>query len=284
MKNLQFLSLICISMFMSMTAAAQEDVEGGKDLPYFTRMPNYHLMEFFNKDFDACKMFDGKNMVSVEGKVSQVTYQLNEGVGSPPSLLQIRRNYHNAITKAGGKIRFEGTSDAYEDTRAGLELIVATMGKGGKTLWVEVAPGWGGEDLYSITVVEVQAMRQDVTATDMLDALNSAGFVALDIHFDTGKATIREESQPLVDQIVSLMKSNTDLKLSIEGHTDNVGDAMSNRALSENRAKAVLTALVKAGVASGRLTAVGIGQERPVADNRTEEGRAKNRRVELVKK
>jgi outer membrane protein OmpA-like peptidoglycan-associated protein len=87
-----------------------------------------------------------------------------------------------------------------------------------------------------------------------------------------------------VSQIVTLLKQNPSLKLSIEGHTDNIGDTKSNKTLSENRAIAVRTAILSAGIAGDRLTTAGYGAERPVADNRSEEGRAKNRRVELVKK
>jgi OOP family OmpA-OmpF porin len=118
----------------------------------------------------------------------------------------------------------------------------------------------------------------------MLDAINKNGFIALDIHFDTGKSTIKPESEPIIEQIVQLLKDNGDLKLSVEGHTDNVGDARSNLMLSEERAKSVVAALTKAGIQGSRLSAAGFGQDRPVADNRSEEGRAKNRRVELVKK
>lgn len=143
---------------------------------------------------------------------------------------------------------------------------------------------WPGDREYTLTVVEKELMRQDVTASDMLEAINKDGFIALDIHFDTGKATIKPESQPVVDQIVALLKENGSLKLGIEGHTDNVGDAKSNKTLSENRAKSVMSAIVGAGVSAARLAAAGFGAERPVADNRTEEGKAKNRRVELVKK
>jgi outer membrane protein OmpA-like peptidoglycan-associated protein len=81
-----------------------------------------------------------------------------------------------------------------------------------------------------------------------------------------------------------MLKSAPTLKLSIEGHTDNVGAPASNKLLSENRARSVMKAVLAGGIAAGRVTAVGFGQENPVADNRTEEGRAKNRRVELVKK
>jgi outer membrane protein OmpA-like peptidoglycan-associated protein len=87
-----------------------------------------------------------------------------------------------------------------------------------------------------------------------------------------------------VAQIAALLNGHADLKLSIEGHTDNVGTPAANKTLSEQRAQAVMAAVLKGGVAASRVSAVGWGQEKPIADNRSEEGRAKNRRVEIVKK
>ncbi len=109
------------------------------------------------------------------------------------------------------------------------------------------------------------------------------GRVALYIQFDTGKATIRAESQPTIDQVVKLMTDNPKLKLRVEGHTDDVGAAKDNQLLSEQRAGAVREALINAGIEATRLSAAGFGESRPIGDNTTEEGRAKNRRVELVK-
>jgi outer membrane protein OmpA-like peptidoglycan-associated protein len=86
-----------------------------------------------------------------------------------------------------------------------------------------------------------------------------------------------------VVQIAALLEDNPLLKLTIEGHTDNVGGAKVNKSLSEARARAVVAVLVTMGIAPTRLKAAGFGQERPVADNATAEGRAKNRRLELVK-
>ena len=86
----------------------------------------------------------------------------------------------------------------------------------------------------------------------------------------------------VVDQIAELLKSSAKLKVSIEGHTDNVGTAAGNKKLSSDRAKAVLDAVSAKGIAAARMTSVGWGQDKPVADNRTEEGRAKNRRVEII--
>jgi outer membrane protein OmpA-like peptidoglycan-associated protein len=118
----------------------------------------------------------------------------------------------------------------------------------------------------------------------MEDELNKSGFVALYINFETGKADIKPESQAIVDQVADLLKSNDSLNLSVEGHTDNVGTAAFNKTLSENRAKAVMDAIIARGIEKSRLSAKGWGQEKPIGDNDTEEGRAKNRRVEIVKK
>ena len=127
-------------------------------------------------------------------------------------------------------------------------------------------------------------MQQVVTANKLLDELNKAGFIALYINFDTGKWDLKADGQATVAEIVKMLKSAPALKVSIEGHTDNVGSAAANKTLSENRAKSVMAAIVSGGIDAKRLSSAGFGQERPIADNRSEEGRAKNRRVELVKK
>ncbi|MBM3324254.1 MAG: OmpA family protein, partial [Calditrichaeota bacterium] len=108
--------------------------------------------------------------------------------------------------------------------------------------------------------------------------------IALAITFETGKATIKDESMPIIEQMAELMRTNADLKVEIQGHTDNVGSPEANKKLSEERASAVKKALVDRGIAAERMSTAGFGDTQPVADNSTEEGRAKNRRVELVKK
>ncbi|HUP90883.1 MAG TPA: OmpA family protein, partial [Solimonas sp.] len=85
-------------------------------------------------------------------------------------------------------------------------------------------------------------------------------------------------------EVAKMLKSAPDLKLEVGGHTDNVGQPAANQKLSEARAQAVQAALVAQGIAAARLSAKGYGDTRPVADNRSEDGRAKNRRVELTKK
>ena len=102
------------------------------------------------------------------------------------------------------------------------------------------------------------------------------------LHFDTGKSTIKPQSYPILDEVLTVLKRNPDLKIRIEGHTDNVGDKAYNERLSENRAKAVKEYLLNAGISEERLTSKGYGYAKPVASNETAKGRAQNRRVELT--
>src|SRR5947209_6537103 len=129
-------------------------------------------------------------------------------------------------------------------------------------------------------------MEQEVTAyaSAMGDEIKKSGHVAVyGINFDTGKATIQPSSESVLNEIVKLLQDNADLKLRVEGHTDNVGAAAANQTLSEKRAQAVVAWLTGHGIAANRLTAKGFGATKPVADNGTDEGKAKNRRVELAK-
>ena len=119
----------------------------------------------------------------------------------------------------------------------------------------------------------------------LYDELTASGRVATQgIYFDTGSDTIRPESSPTLKEIAQMLMDHPELKLTIEGHTDNVGDAAANQTLSEKRAEAVRNALVATyKVDAGRLTTRGLGATKPVAPNTTPEGRQTNRRVELVK-
>ena len=121
-------------------------------------------------------------------------------------------------------------------------------------------------------------------AVPLYDRMMSDGkFITYGITFDVGKSTIKPESMGEINRIVKLMNDNPDLNFSVEGHTDNTGSATGNQTLSEARSQAIVDKLVELGIAQDRLTAVGKGQNSPIADNSTDEGRAKNRRVEFVK-
>jgi OOP family OmpA-OmpF porin len=101
------------------------------------------------------------------------------------------------------------------------------------------------------------------------------------VYFDTDKWEITPSSYPVLDEVVFVLKRNSDLRVEIQGHTDNVGEAQYNRELSRKRARSVKGYLIQEGIRAGRLSHEGYGLSNPAASNATAEGRAKNRRVEL---
>jgi OmpA-OmpF porin, OOP family len=275
-----FMLLLCLTV--PALALAGEDIGGSKDHPLLTRYPGAYITEY-SKAYNATgyKVGAGDNArtQAVEGDTTSIRY-FHGSPQTQPSALQVIRNYQNAIRQIGGEVVYErlpGEGDGGETT-----LKVHT---GGKDVWVKVVPDIYGAPTqdYLLVVTEVAAMAQAVTASQLRDELDKHGFITLHVNFDTGKADLKADDLATVQQIAAMMKAAPTLKLSVEGHTDNVGDAASNKALSEARAKSVMNAIIQAGIPAERLGAAGFGQERPVADNRSEEGRARNRRVELVK-
>lgn len=257
---------------------AQEDAEGCKDPVLFTRMPGFHIYRCEDLQFDRFEfpVSDGKKQ-AVEGHFVQVIYYLNENAQAP-SGLQVVRNYANAIKKIGGKVIYE-----YED--GGIENSILSLVKDKMEIWAHIMAA--GNDQYSISVIEKEAMEQDVTAdaSSMASSIKATGKVALyGIYFDTGKSVLKPESSSALQEIAKLLTSDQSLKLYVVGHTDNTGAFDANIKLSMDRAAAVVNALVtQHSVAAARLKAFGDGPTAPVATNENEEGRALNRRVELVK-
>jgi outer membrane protein OmpA-like peptidoglycan-associated protein len=276
-------------------AAAQQDTENCKDHPLFNRMPNHYISICDHSQFEMRRFSVGPadkegrtRLQEVEGEFWVIQYNFKEGA-TRASGLQIQRNFQNAARQAGGSV--EGSYPPHcdhqldESFREGNSCTdygtTLKLTKGGKEVWAFVTTMAEGYKLY---VLERGEMAQDISVNDLVDKLNKEGFLTLYVNFDTGKATIKPESDKTLDDAAAVLKAATALKIEVGGHTDNVGTAQSNEKLSAERAQAVMAALVKRGVAANRLTAKGYGQSAPVADNRTEDGRAKNRRVELVKK
>jgi outer membrane protein OmpA-like peptidoglycan-associated protein len=270
------LSLACLPLLFLGAARAQEpDAEGCKDPALFNRMPGYRIQRCDEKDFDAHSFKDAKgNEVSVEGHVLEIHYSIQEGA-KEASRLQLFRNYQSAVTKIGGTLL---SSD--DEGNAYLKVV-----KEGKEIWVHVSDYITSD--WVLYVVEKQAMNQDIVADAAAFAgdLKSTGHTAVyGIYFDTGSSVLKPESEAALGEIAKLLQGDAALKLHVVGHTDNVGTLESNLKLSQARGEAVVQALVtKHGIAAARLRAAGVGPLAPVASNDAEEGRAKNRRVELVK-
>jgi outer membrane protein OmpA-like peptidoglycan-associated protein len=138
----------------------------------------------------------------------------------------------------------------------------------------------------TMNIIEKEAMKQDVVmnADAMAQGLSETGEVAIyGIYFDTAKSDLKPESEPALAEIARLLSAHPELRVYIVGHTDMVGEAAANVKLAQARAQSVVTALsTKSGIPASRMVPFGAGPYAPVATNKTEEGRAKNRRVELV--
>lgn len=264
---------------ISSVAFAQEDRKGCKDHPMFTRMGNFYLYNCDEKIYDEVDFRDERGKeIKVEGKVYEITYRIKEGF-TPPSGLEVIRNYENAIKKIGGVKIFQ--KDKY--------YIWLKLDKAGKTFWVYVnsyVSTIGEGKMYMIRIIEQKAMEQQVIADakSLMSDIQAKGSASVyGIYFDFDKADIKPESEPAIKEIAKLLQENTGLKLYVVGHTDNVGGLDYNMKLSKARADAVTKELVtKYKISPERLKAYGVGSLAPVASNKTDEGRAKNRRVELV--
>ena len=266
---------LMLTFIMSVSAFAQEDVPGCKDSPMFTRMPNM-LISQCSSNFDEMEIpMSAEITQKKEGTKTFIQYDYALEEASAPSFFQIVKNFENAILKTRGK-------RVYYSKESGVATFFTQSA--GKDVWVVLNDGAGAKlGNFELSILEIEGMKQDVAAGEMLEALNKTGSIALYINFETGKSIIKPESQTIIDQIVQLLTENTALKISIEGHTDNVGTAPANQILSENRAKAVMNAIVAKGLNKSRFVAKGWGQTKPISENTTEEGKAKNRMVEIVK-
>ncbi|ADV48485.1 OmpA/MotB domain protein [Cellulophaga algicola DSM 14237] len=145
---------------------------------------------------------------------------------------------------------------------------------------------WSNSARAEIGVVALESFNQTIkapTASEMKSDIDKTGKAILNINFDTDKATLKPDGETLVAEIFTLLNENDSLKLSIEGHTDSSGNVERNKQLSMDRANTVLYTLAGKGIAINRLTAKGFGAKNPISPNDSEENKAKNRRVELVK-
>ena len=203
--------------------------------------------------------------VAAPGSITK-TYSVPQHLQSPAAFYTV---YHDPLLKAGWTIVHHTPNVTSSDA-----VINAHYTANGRDLWAILH---GGGDSIAIQV-------GDVGAQDLAKQLDQDCHVALyGINFDFNKATLRPDSEPALEKVLALLQSRADLKLEVQGHTDNVGNDDYNLKLSDARAACVVAWLVAKGVVADRLTGHGYGMRQPIADNGSDEGRAKNRRVELRK-
>lgn len=256
-------------------------------------------------DFDEAYVVAGSTLHKVEGRISLRNFS-HSAAGM--SALAVRRNYQQAVEDLGGvkvdqvkptdpqlvgreggkvekvleKLRLPDAGPRFEDRDIAsydAYLIRTAQGNTWVSLMNDSLNAW-------LMVVQEKPLKQTVkalTADSIATALNTDGHLALYLSFDTNKTTLQADSATVLSEVVKLMEADPKLRLRIEGHTDNVGGDASNQTLSAGRADSVKAALVARKIDAARLEAKGFGATRPFADNGSEEGRVKNRRVELVK-
>ena len=278
--------------------------------PYFSLLEGYHKGTIKDREvrseevkdlmkdaaFDRYEFFDGTKVIPVEGRLTTI-----KAAGSGASFFQVQKTYEKLVHDLGGVTVWEGNMQKFRDAKltfderrhrgrynmygsekAGVYMVRTPD----KEIWVEPYQIYDDHENYWLTVVEKKALPMQASvlpAAEMKKALDATGHVALYLNFDTDQATLQPDAQATVAQVVALLAQNPDLKLSVDGHTDNAGTAPHNQQLSEARARTVVATLTAQGIAADRLKAAGFGQTKPLADNATDAGKAKNRRVELVK-
>lgn len=299
------LPLIVASLMALPAVAAKKEVK--TDHPLVTAYAGSSIYSKDFKEFDAYRVFLGWDKdtkdyktETLEGKVTKIVYK------NPPnrSVLELWRNYEAALKKSGVTVMFECDQSKKEcmDRYVGAylrrdfeingignkegRLMYAKLEQDDQTAYLVLAVG----DKYTdVHVVEMKKMQTGMVALNLAaltSDLDKQGFVVVEgIYFDTDKTELKPESNPAIEEVAKLLKQRADLGLYVVGHTDTQGSLAHNMTLSEGRANAVVSRLVKDhGIAAQRLEGRGVGPLAPVASNLQEGGRAKNRRVVLVQR
>jgi outer membrane protein OmpA-like peptidoglycan-associated protein len=287
---------------------AGSDVEGSADYPGIGRFEGAWITRYDAKDFDEYWLATGPvtarergEGTMYEGRVVRIGYRVDPG----PSVLEVARNYENRLTESGFEILFtcrDKECGGYNFRYFGTDVLpapamttnlddfryIAAVRKGEVTAYAAILVSINnGAVLNQVMVVETGEMENRmVDAAEMASALSETGKIAIyGILFDYDKSDIKPESRPALDEIANLMTTSPDLKILVVGHTDNEGSMEYNLGLSMARAQAIVAELTGTyGIAGDRLSPAGAGFLSPVASNRTEAGRAENRRVELVER
>jgi OOP family OmpA-OmpF porin len=248
-----------VTLTLAAPAATPEKIANEKgDFPYLGPIPGSKFHRGFRDNTPFRVLPAGAQQEEVVANGELIRYYDLPGISN----VMLTTEYRNALTKAGWVIVHEGSS-----------VITAHYAQRGRNIWAKVEPSPGG---YILNVA-------DSGPVDLGANLSKACHVAIyGVLFDFNKSTLQPASDAALQPVANIMAANKTLKVEVQGHTDNVGNDAYNQTLSESRAKAVMTWLTQHGVAADRLTAKGYGKTKPVADNGSDEGRAKNRRVEIA--
>ncbi len=284
---------LCTLLLSSITLAEwnEPNVAGAKEHPLLKFYPESSVYEYDYKEFDSAPIIvsytkgaeEPAKVEAIEGKVTKYSYYHKPNT----SALEIVRQYEGALQKVGFVTIIAGKEIPGTDCNTGETIGSFRLDKNGKpAAYVMVHGGLNDSPQSTVVIVEVKQMEQklEADAGAMFDELTKSGRVSVyGINFERSKALITPDSEKVLGEVKKLIAAHPELKLKVEGHTDNVGDPKANQKLSEERAAAVKDWLVKNGAKGENLSTAGFGSSKPLGENNTEAGKAKNRRVELVK-
>lgn len=253
------------------------------------------------KEFDANVIVTENDIFEIEGKVFRAWIQQDANSDKEISNRYLIKSYEDAIKNLGGTKVFEGSLadirlQQYNDLVSYKGSDGSFIPSGDTKICTYVIPHASG-NVYitlekreypssSIQIVQEKGLTQTIkkiTADNIAKDLNETGKAILYINFDTNESQITQDGLNIVTEIATALQNNPSLQILVEGHTDNTGDSRKNKLLSEKRGQAVVNQLETNGISKSRLKAQGFGTERPLVANDSEENKAKNRRVELIK-
>lgn len=264
--------------------------------PYFSLPEGYTVSDESNTEFRKYYLGVHNQVQAFEGQVYHVGITTQGAKSFAPDLM-VQAFNQNMQTLGAEKLNdqeidfklYEENSDYIERSEVNIGQKTYTYGfknqQGHPVLiqYTQNSPVIVVMQLKPLEIKMTEVKSSVPSANEMAKSIADSGKAVVHINFAVDQAKIESSSQPVLEQITAMLKQNANLKLSIEGHTDQSGNAAHNKKLSEQRAEAVRGDLIAKGINASRLTSKGFGAEHPVADNNTEQGKAANRRVELVK-
>lgn len=280
-------------------AGASVDPGGDHPLvtPYARSVQNDRRFESYTDYRRIVGVDNARHVITetLEGKLTSIVYN------NPPgrSTLEIIRNYEQALRARGFVIDYQmAGGETWVDNPAQVNGLISygqdvryftgRLRYGEGTAYVSILTyrqrDFGRTTVQVLETAQMDAGMVEVDPSAMAAELDRSGQVNLQgVYFDTGRATLKPESDAALGMVAALMAQQPQLMLQVVGHTDSVGNAADNQILSQDRANAVRSALIMRGIAAERLVAYGLGSTQPIASNATSEGRAKNRRVMLLR-